>query len=40
MERNLLRFPVITFIVSGVTPMHLEDLYCDVDDFRRLFLPA
>jgi len=40
LERNLLRFPVIISAAPRATPMNLEDLYCDVDDFCRLFLPA
>jgi hypothetical protein len=31
---------VITAAAPEATPMSLEDRYCDVDDFCRLFLPA
>ena len=40
LKRNLLRFPVATPTAPGATPLSLEDLFCDVDEFCRVFLPA
>ena len=40
LERNLLRFQEVTLAAPGATIMSLEELYCDVDDFCRPFLPA